>query len=82
MVFMTVDMLRSGANPVFALQPLIQWGDLRYFQYLKQRFRAQNLTRKRATVELCDGGTNNVVVKAKKSKSEVEIAKNEIGAMK
>ena len=65
-------MLRSGTKPVIALQPNNPMGELGYFHYLKQRTMEQNLTRKR-TVELCDGNTDIVVIKAKKAKSDTEI---------
>ena len=58
-------MLRSGTNPVIALQPINPMAELSYFHHLKQRTKEQKLTRKR-TVELCDGCTDIVVIKAKR----------------
>ena len=66
---LSIDLLRSSTNPVVALQPINPLTELGYFQYLKQISREQNLKRKRTTVELCDGATNLVVVKAKIAKS-------------
>ena len=74
-VFLSIDMLRNGINPVVALQPISPMGNLDYFQYLKKRSRWQNLIRKRTTVELCDGDTNIVVVKAKNAESIPELTK-------
>ena len=76
-VFLSIDMLRSGTNPVIALQPINPMGEQDYFHHLKQRTKGQKLTRKR-TVELCDCNTDMVVIKAKKAKSvpdrtEIEI---------
>ena len=67
-VFLSIDMLRNGTNPVIALQPINPMGELGYIHHLKQPNKEQTLTRKR-TVELCDGNTNIVVMKAKKAKS-------------
>ena len=53
-VFFSIDMLRSGTNPVIALQPINSMGELGYFHHLQQRTLEQKLTRK-GTVELCDG---------------------------
>ena len=64
-VFLSIDMLRSGTNPVIALQPIKTMGEVGYFHHLKQSIKEQKLTRKR-TVELCDGNTDIVVIKAKR----------------
>ena len=53
-VFFSIDMLRSGSNPVIALQPINPMEELGYFHHLKQRTKEQKLSRKRK-VELCDG---------------------------
>ena len=38
LVFFLIDMLRSGTNPLVALQPIINpMGELGYFLHLKQR---------------------------------------------
>ena len=58
-------MLRSGTNPVIALQTISAMGELGCFYHLKQRTKEQKLTRKRI-VELCDGNTDIVVIKAKR----------------
>ena len=76
-VFRSIDMLRSGTNPVIALQPINPMGELGYFHHLKQRPKEQKLTRKR-TVERCDGNTNIVVIKAKKAKLVPDMLKIEI----
>ena len=60
-------MLRSGTNPVIALQPINPLGELGYLYHLKQRTKKHKLTRKR-TDELCDGNTDIVVIKAKNLK--------------
>ena len=67
-VFLSIDMIRSFTNLVVALQLINQMGDLGFFQYLKQRSREQNLTRKWTTVDLCDVDKNLVVVIAEKAK--------------
>ena len=64
-VFFSIDMLRSGTNPVIALQPINPMGEIGYFHHLTQRTKEQKLTRKR-TVQLCDGNTDIVFIKAKK----------------
>ena len=64
-VFFSIDMLRSGTNLEIALQPINTMGELGYFHHLKQRIKEKKLTRKRS-VELCDGNTDIVVIKAKK----------------
>ena len=65
-VFLSIEMLSGGTNPVIALQPINPMGELGYFHHLKQRTKEQKLTRKR-TVELCDGNTDIVVTdKSKK----------------
>ena len=46
------------------------------FHHPKQRTKVQKLTRKR-TVELCDGNTDIVVMKAKKAKSVPDMTENE-----
>ena len=66
-VVFSIDMLRSGTNPVIALQHINPRGDLGSFYHLNQRSKVQKLTGKR-TIERCDGNTNIVVIKAKKSK--------------
>ena len=65
-VFFSIDMLRSGTNPVIAPQPINPMGELGYFHHLKQRTKEQKLTRKR-TVELCDGNNDIAFIKAKKT---------------
>ena len=50
-VFLSIDMLRSGKNPVIALQPNNPMGELGYFHHLKQRTKEQILTRKRTEKE-------------------------------
>ena len=65
-VVFSIDMLRSGTNPVTALQSINTMGVLGYFHHLKQRTKEQKLTGKR-TVELYDGNTDIVVIKAKKA---------------
>ena len=79
-VFLSIDMLRSGTNPVIALQPINPMGELGYFHHLKQRTKEQKLTRKR-TVERYDGETNIVVIKAKKAKSVPDMAEIEIDTL-
>ena len=79
-VFLSIDMLRSGTNPVIALQPINPMGELGYCHYLEQRTKEQELTRKR-TVERCDGETNIVVIKAKKAKSVPDMAEIEIDTL-
>ena len=79
-VFLSIDMLRSGTNPVIALQPIKPMGELSYFHHLKQRTKEQKLTRKR-TVERCDGETNIVVIKAKKAKFVPDMAEIEIDTL-
>ena len=64
-VFLSIDMLRIGTNTEIALQPINTIGELGYIHHLKQRIKEQKLTRKR-TVELCDGNTDIVVIKAKR----------------
>ena len=64
-VYLSTDTLRSGNKPVIDLQPINPMAELGYFHPLKQRTKEQKLTRKR-TVELCDGNTDIVVIKAKK----------------
>ena len=75
-----IDMLRSGTNPVIALQLINPMGELGYFNHLKQRTKEQKLTRKR-TVELCDGNTDIVVIKAKKAKSVPDMTEFEIDTL-
>ena len=79
-VSFSIDMLQSGTNPVIALQPINPMGELRYFHHLKQRTEEQKLTRKR-TVELCDGNTDIVVIKAKKSKSVPDMTEIDIDTL-
>ena len=67
-VFLSIDIVRSGTNPVIALQPINPMGEISYLHHLKQRTKVQKLTRKKA-VEGCDGNTNIVVIKAKKATS-------------
>ena len=67
-VFLSIDMLSSGTNNVIALQPINPMAELGYFHHLKQRTKEQKLTSKR-TVELCDGNTDILAIKAKKTKS-------------
>ena len=67
-VFLSTDMLRSGTNPIIALQPINPMGELGYFHHPKQRNKEQKLTWGR-TVEWCDGNKNTVVLKAKKVNS-------------
>ena len=74
--FFSINMLRSGTNPVITLQPINRMGKLDIFYYLKQRTKEQKLTRKR-TVELCDGNTDIVVIIAKKAKSVPDMTKIE-----
>ena len=76
-MFLSIDMLRSGTNPVIALQPINPMGELGYFHHLKQRTKKKKLTRKR-TVERCDGATNMLVFKTKKAKSVPDMAEIEI----
>ena len=45
-VFLSIDTLRSGATPVFALQSNNSMGELGFFHHLKQRSREPNLTKK------------------------------------
>ena len=71
-------MLRSGTNPVIALQPINPIGELGYFHHLKQRTKEQKLTRKR-TVERCDGETS--IVKAKKAKSVPDMTEIEVDTL-
>ena len=52
-------------------------GELGHFHQPKQRSKEQKLTRKR-TVERCDGNTNIVVIKAKKTKIIPDMTKFEI----
>ena len=42
-VFLSIDMLSSGTNPVLALQPINPIGELGYFHYLKQRSREHKI---------------------------------------
>ena len=79
-VFLSIDMLRRGTNPVISLQPIDPMGELGYFHHLKQRANEQKLTRKR-TVERCDGETKIVVIKAKKAKSVPYMAEIEIDTL-
>ena len=79
-VFFSIDMLRSGTNPVVALQPINPMGEVGYFHHLKQRTKEQKLTRKR-TVELCDGNTDTVVIKTKKAKSVPDMTETEIDTL-
>ena len=65
-VFLSIDMLRNGTNPVLLLQPLIQWMTSEFLQDLKQRSREQNSPRKKTPVELRGGHTNIVAVEAKR----------------
>ena len=76
-VFLSIDVLRSGTNPVIALQPINPMGEMGYFHHLKQCTKEQKLTRKR-TVERCDENTKNVVIKAKKAKSVSDLTEIEI----
>ena len=78
-VFLSIDMLRSGTNPVIALQPINPIGELGYFHHLKQRATEQKLTRKR-TVERCDVETKIVVIK-KKAKYVPDMAEIEIDTL-
>ena len=73
-------MLRSGTNPAIALQPINPMGELAYFHHLKQPTKEQKLTRKR-TVELCDGNTDIVVIKAKKANSVPDMTEIEINTL-
>ena len=77
---LSIDMLRSGTNPVIAQQPINPMGELGYFHHLKQRTKEQKVTRK-MTVERCDGETNIVFIKAKIAKSVPDIAKNGIDTL-
>ena len=43
-VFFSIDMLRSGTNPVIALQPINPMGEQGYFHHRKQRTKEQKLT--------------------------------------
>ena len=70
-VFLSIDMLRSGTNPVLLLQPLIQWMTSKFLQDLKQRSSEQNSPRKKTPVKLRGGHTNIVAVEAKKAKSAI-----------
>ena len=79
-VFLSIDMLRSGTNPVIALQPINPMGELGYFYHLKRRTKEKKVTRKK-TVERCDGETNIVFIKAKKAKSVPDIAEIEIDTL-
>ena len=79
-VFLSIDMLRSGTNPIIALQPINTTGELGYFHHLKQRTNEQKLTRKR-TVERCDGNTDIVVIKAEKAKSVPDMTEIEIDTL-
>ena len=76
-MFLSIDILRSGTNPVIALQPINTKGELGYFHHLKPRTKEQKLTRTR-TVERFDGETNIVFMKAKKAKSVPDMAEIEI----
>ena len=79
-VFLSIDMLRIGTNPVIALQPINLMGELGYFHHLKQRTKEQKLTRKR-TVERCDDEANIEVIKAKKPNSVPDMAEIEIDTL-
>ena len=79
-VFVSIDMLRSGTNPVIALQRINPMEELGYFHHLKQRKKEQKLTGKR-TVERFDDETNIVVIKAKKAKSVPDMAEIEIDTL-
>ena len=79
-VFLSIDMLRSGTNPVIALQTINPMAELGYFHHLKQRTKEQKLTRKR-TVELCDGNTDIVFIKAKKAKFVQDMTEIEIDTL-
>ena len=79
-VFLSIDMLRSDSNPVIALQPINPMGELSYFCHLKQRTEEQKTTRKR-TVELCDGKTDILVIKAKKAEIVPVITEIEIDSL-
>ena len=46
-VFFSTDMLRSGTNPVTALQPINPMEALGYFHHLKQRTKEQKLYKKK-----------------------------------
>ena len=47
-VFLSIDMLRSGTNPVITLQPINPMGELGYFHHLKQRTKEQKVKTKQA----------------------------------
>ena len=79
-MFLSIDILRSGNNPVIALQSINPMGELGFFHNLKQRTKEQKLTNKK-TVERCDGETNIVVIKAKKAKSVPDMAEIEIDTL-
>ena len=55
-VLLSIDMLRSGTNPVLALQPISSMSELVYFYH--QRSGEQKLTTKMTTFALCDGDTD------------------------
>ena len=67
-VFQSTDMIRSCTNRVQALQIIVPMGELGDFNILKQLSRGKNQTRKKTTIELCDGDTNIVVFESRKGK--------------
>ena len=75
-VFFSIDMLRSGTNPVIVLQPFNPIVKLGCFHHLKQRSKTK-IDNKRI-LERCDGNTKIVFVKAKKAKSVTDMAELEI----
>ena len=79
-VFLSIDTLRSGTDPVISLQPINSMGKLDYFHHLKQRYKEQKLTRKRS-VELCYGNANILVIKAKKAESVPDMTEIEIDTL-
>ena len=79
-VFLSINMLRSFTNRVIALQPINPMGELGYFHHPKERTKEQKLTRKR-TVELCDGNTDIVVIKAKTAKLVPDLTEIEVDTL-
>ena len=79
-MFLAIDMLRSGTNPVIAPQLINPMGELSCFHHLKQQSNKQKLARKRI-LERCDANTNIVVIKAKKDKSVPDMTEIEIDTL-
>ena len=46
-VFPTIDMLRSGNNPVLPLQPINAMGEFVYFRYLKKHLEQTSFDEKK-----------------------------------